>query len=241
MLIIGDVMGELELLEKMLDRVKGREVYIAGDLLGRGDKNMEVLYYARYNNIKTIKGKCISMLLNYADTLKLFRGRVGDVVSRCSISKNIKLHYNKTVIKQFNRLSKEEKIEAYKYMSSMCSSMYLKDKDILILYSGIVDYRDKAFKYTFDKQKKKGAIGGEGDKNIRFNGFNTKIVRGHDRSCKISRDSVSRIRVVNNRIDICCGGLQDPKLGALEIKDNQLIGHYVTRMMYMKENIESFE
>jgi serine/threonine protein phosphatase 1 len=64
-LIIGDIQGQLSLLKGMLEDVKVEDVLIVGDLIDKGNKNIETLKFVKEKGYKMVIGNHKKLMLNF--------------------------------------------------------------------------------------------------------------------------------------------------------------------------------
>ena len=111
--VIGDVHGEFELLQKLLEKIfkMGYEPVFVGDLQDRGKKSKEVIELVRKNDYKMVLGNHDDMMIRMYDYIKKYVENENDIYAKQMIQNwfNQRNGFFQTVASYgFGRIEKNE-------------------------------------------------------------------------------------------------------------------------------------
>lgn len=128
--VMSDLHGELEMFEKMLEKIKfdkNDRLIILGDILDRGDKPITLLRkIIETPNIEMIMGNHERMFLDYITSNEKFR-----ILNRQLYMKN----GGYTTLKEYNSLDELSKIQVIEYLNNL--PLYKIIDNYILVHSGV--------------------------------------------------------------------------------------------------------
>lgn len=235
MFIIGDVHGELQLLQNLLSYIEDDHVYFVGDLIDRGPKSIETLQFVIENTqYKVVLGNHEEMMLNYLR----------------SIGRSEKLfwfdNYGNTTLKSYSCLSEKKQQQIFQYLQNLPYYYYIEDLNVLISHAGVKGYPltpvSNDFNTLLNMQKPNDFLWSRRREFI-FNdyikSFNTIFISGHTPTTSLGPSKKDpKIVKIENRFLIDCGAFFTGILAGIQIADNKVTAHYYSNYKgYFKEEL----
>ena len=219
MFVIGDIHGELKLLQGIYDNIKGfnEPIYSVGDIVDRGLHPIECIKFLKDNNILPVMGNHEKMMLDViTPEQSIYKKRMSNLWMQ---------NGGFTTLSKFNELSKEEQDEIYDYVKNLPLYYWLKEENILILHAGLnynnkqsiedaiqnIEYDDDFLWYRYKYLE-----------NNDFRDLDTIIVSGHTPFKEIIKDE--------NRYFIDTGAFRTGRLSCLRITNNKIEGYSYTEL-----------
>lgn len=219
--VISDIHGEYEKYVEMLDKIRFTDsdtLYVLGDVVDRGDCPVDILLNMMSRaNVFPIMGNHELMALDLLKelTLEITDDNVDTHLNAELMNKLLEWQLNggDTTMKQFQKLSKDEREYVLEYLEEFAPYELIKvgNRKFLLVHSGLGNFSpDKELdEYTLEELT---YIRPDYDK-IYFAADNLFIVGGHTPTLAIS--GKPEIYKNNNNICIDCGAAFDGKLACL--------------------------
>lgn len=219
--VMSDIHGEVELFEKMLEKINLKvddTLYILGDLIDRGEKSIETLKLAmEHPNIEFIIGNHEDMMLSlYTGEEKIFNNWLRDC------------NGGQITLEQYNRLQVEEKEKIKDFLTQAVLYKFIEvnNRKFLLVHGGIRAFSEYELEKAIDQQSRRDMIWIRDEFTQAPCRKDITVIFGHTFThslCNEHKIWYSYIeddeKQYNDKIGIDCGSYESKKLGCLRLDD----------------------
>lgn len=219
--VISDIHGELELFEKMLEKIDLKPedtLYVLGDLIDRGEKSIDTLKLAmKHPNIEFIIGNHEDMMCSiYDGNVKFFKNWIREC------------NGGSITLEQYNNLSEEEQYDIEKFITEapLYKLIDVNDRKFLLVHAGINPLNEYDIDTAINSQDRRDIIWIRDEFTKNPCRTDITVIFGHtftETLCKEHKIWYSYMehdgKLHNDKIGIDCGSYESKKLGCLRLDD----------------------